>query len=72
MECQAAFKKLKRLFAAEPVLKHPNVEEPFMNQMDTSDVAVEAVFLQKNGERKLHPCAFTSRKLNETKRWWAV
>ncbi|XP_060539362.1 queuine tRNA-ribosyltransferase catalytic subunit 1 isoform X1 [Pantherophis guttatus] len=72
MDCQAAFEKLKRLFAAEPILKHPDMEEPFVVQADTSDVAVGAVLLQKNAEGKLQPCAYTSRKLSETERRWAI
>lgn len=66
-----AYKKLKGLFAAEPVLKHPNPEEPFMIQADASDVAVGAVLLQHNEEGNLQPCVYTSRKLNETE-WQLV
>ncbi|XP_058041925.1 uncharacterized protein LOC131199783 [Ahaetulla prasina] len=72
MECQAAFEKLKRLFAAEPILKHPDMDVPFVIQADASDVAVGAVLLQNNVDGKLQPCAFTSRKLTETERRWAI
>lgn len=68
MECQVAFKKLKRLFAAEAVLKYPNPEELFAIQVDASNVVVGAVLLQKNKEGKLQPCTYTSEKLNEAKR----
>lgn len=47
LECQAAFKKLKHLFSAEPVLKHPDTDELFVIQADATDVAVGAVLLQK-------------------------
>uniref|UniRef100_A0A670Z7K1 Integrase catalytic domain-containing protein n=1 Tax=Pseudonaja textilis TaxID=8673 RepID=A0A670Z7K1_PSETE len=70
MECQAAFEKLKRLFSAEPVLKHPDPKQPFVIQADASDVAVGAVLLQKNGSGQLQPCAYTSKKLTETEQFW--
>ncbi|XP_013928973.1 PREDICTED: ferric-chelate reductase 1, partial [Thamnophis sirtalis] len=50
MECQAAFEKLKRLFAEEPVLKHPDMDAAFVVQADASDVAVGAMLLQANGQ----------------------
>ncbi|XP_039219686.1 uncharacterized protein LOC120317288 [Crotalus tigris] len=49
-ECQATFKKLKRLFSTEPVLRHPDPEKPFVIQADASDVAIGAILLQKNPE----------------------
>lgn len=42
MKSQAVFKKLKCLFAAEPVLKYPDPNTPFIIQADTKDVAVES------------------------------
>ncbi|XP_026546854.1 uncharacterized protein K02A2.6-like, partial [Notechis scutatus] len=45
MECQAAFEKLKRLFTAEPVLKHPDMDAPFVVQADKK----RAVFLTHCG-----------------------
>ncbi|XP_013927877.1 PREDICTED: stomatin-like protein 2, mitochondrial, partial [Thamnophis sirtalis] len=50
MDCQAAFEKLKRLFAEESVLKHPDMDAPFVVQADASDVAVGAVLLQANSQ----------------------
>lgn len=72
MKCLAVFKKLKCLFAAEPVLKHPDLNDPFVIQADTSNVAVGAALLQKNEQDDLQPCTYTSRKLTETKHRWAV
>lgn len=74
MEWQVTFKEIKRLFAAEPVLKHPNPEEPFVIviQADASDVAVGAVLLQKSKEGKLQPCTYMSQNLNEIVRQQAV
>lgn len=45
MECQAVFKKLKGLFTAEPVLKHPSPKKPFVIQTD-ANVAMGMVLLQ--------------------------
>lgn len=45
MECQAVFEKLKWSFAAEPVLKHPEPNAPFIIQADMSDV-VSVDFLE--------------------------
>ncbi|KAK9395824.1 retrotransposon-derived protein PEG10 [Crotalus adamanteus] len=72
MSCQTAFENLKRLFAAEPVLKHPCPGEPFVIQADASDVAVGAVLLQKNKNGILQPCAYTSKKFTESERRWAI
>lgn len=38
MECQVAFEKLKHLFAAEPVLKHPDLNGVI--QTNASDLGV--------------------------------
>lgn len=72
MECQTAFKKLKRLFAAEPVLKHPDLDKSFIIEVDASDVALGAVLLQKNQQGLLQPFAYISKKLFDTEHWWAV
>ncbi|KAK9395591.1 hypothetical protein NXF25_018952 [Crotalus adamanteus] len=63
---------LKTLFTKEPILLHPDPEQPFIVQADVSDIAVGAVLLQQNPTGTLQPCAYTSRKLTETKRAWAV
>lgn len=67
MECQASFEKLKCLFAAELVLKHPDSEKPFIIQVNASDVEVGALLFQKNLKGELQPCAYTSYKLLKQK-----
>lgn len=62
LECQESLKKqplkkLKRLFATEPLLKQPNPEKPFVIQTDASGVAVGTVWLRKNKKDDLQPCA---------------
>lgn len=69
MECQG---ELNRLFAEEPVLKHTNPEEPFIIQVNASNMAVGSVLLQKNRKGKLQPCTYTSQKLTKIYRLWAA
>lgn len=49
-----AFKKLKKLFSAELVLKHPDPKKLFVIQANASDVAV--LLLENEGDQ-LQPCA---------------
>lgn len=72
MECEAVFETLKWLFAAELVLQHPDPNTPFVIQGDASDLVMGAVLLQKNEQRALQPCAYTSKKLTETEQQWAI
>lgn len=51
------------------VLKHPDPEKLFFIQADASDVAVSSTTSGKPG-RRLQPCAYTSKKLTETKQHW--
>ncbi|KAK3551711.1 hypothetical protein QTP70_022574, partial [Hemibagrus guttatus] len=60
-----AFDKLKTAFTTAPLLAHPNPELPFIVEVDASTTRVGAVLSQQQGNpRKLHPCAFFSRKLS--------
>ncbi|KAK3569088.1 hypothetical protein QTP86_022131 [Hemibagrus guttatus] len=60
-----AFQTLKQAFTIAPLLVHPDPELPFIVEVDASTTGVGAVLSQQQGNpRKLHPCAFFSRKLN--------
>ncbi|KAK3560078.1 hypothetical protein QTP86_033801 [Hemibagrus guttatus] len=60
-----AFQTLKQAFTTAPLLGHPDPELPFIVEVDASTTGVGAVLSQQQGNpRKLHPCAFFSRKLN--------
>lgn len=72
MDCQWAFEALKALFAKESVLQHPDLEQPFVIEADASDVAVGTILPQTNAQGQFLACAYTSRKLTETERAWAV
>lgn len=62
------FKKLKHLFVAEPVLKHPDLVKSFVIQTNASDV----VLLQKNLKGDLQLCAYTSQNLSDAERHWVI
>ncbi|KAK3549568.1 hypothetical protein QTP86_004972 [Hemibagrus guttatus] len=60
-----AFDALKTAFTTAPLLAHPDPDLPFVVEVDASTTGVGAVLSQLQGNpRKLHPCAFFSRKLN--------
>ncbi|KAK3520772.1 hypothetical protein QTP70_032340 [Hemibagrus guttatus] len=60
-----AFDTLKKSFTIAPLLVHPDPELPFVVEVNASTTGVGAVLSQQQGNpRKLHPCAFFSRKLN--------
>ena len=71
-KCQVAFDELKRRFTTESVLKHVDPDKPCVIQVDSSDVAMGAVILQRDGKGRLHPIAFLSKKFSETERNWAI
>ncbi|KAK3534603.1 hypothetical protein QTP86_016754 [Hemibagrus guttatus] len=59
------FQMLKQAFTTALLLVHPDPELPFIVEVDASTTGVGAVLSQQQGTpRKLHPCAFFSRKLN--------
>ena len=57
VECQQAFENLRDAIINAPVLKHPDMSQPFQLICDASNYASGAILLQDN-----HPCAFASKK----------
>ena len=57
-----AFQALRNSLTKFPILKLPNVKEPFVLQTDASDRGIGAVLLQDEQGKKL-PVAYASRKL---------
>ncbi len=56
---------LKEAFCTAPTLAHPNLELPFIVEVDASTTGVGAILFQWQGEPPvLHPCAFYSHKLS--------
>ena len=71
-KCQVVFDELKRRFTTEPVLKHVDPDKPCVIQVDSSDVAMGAVILHRDGKGCLHPIAFLSKKFLEMEGNWAI
>ncbi|QRV96660.1 Retrotransposable element Tf2 protein [Ceratobasidium sp. AG-Ba] len=57
---QAAFDVIKEAISKEPVLAHPNMNEPYQLETDASGTAMGAVLLQRQPDGHLHPVAFMS------------
>ncbi|QRV92840.1 Retrotransposable element Tf2 protein [Ceratobasidium sp. AG-Ba] len=59
-EQQAAFVAIKEAISKEPVLAHPNENEPHQLETDASGTAMGAVLSQRQPDGRLHPVAFMS------------
>ena len=64
-QCQLAFELLKRRFTTAPILLHFNPELPVILETDASDFAIGAVLSQLALDKRLHPVAFHSRKMDK-------
>uniref|UniRef100_A0A7N8YQF8 Gypsy retrotransposon integrase-like protein 1 n=1 Tax=Mastacembelus armatus TaxID=205130 RepID=A0A7N8YQF8_9TELE len=72
-DAQETFDRLKELFTTAPILKFPNVDLPFLVEVDASDTGVGAVISQKDpADSLVHPCAFFSKKLSPHERNYDV
>jgi len=61
-EAQAAFEELKQRFTTAPILAHFDPARTAIIEFDASDLALGAILSQRDGENRLHPVAFHSRK----------
>ncbi len=59
-ECENSFSKLKEKLCSKPVLAFPRCGEPFIVEVDASDVAVGGVLSQEQADGTVHPIAFFS------------
>ena len=62
--CQQAFEKVKSLLCVSPVLAAPCFTQPFILQVDASDVGAGAVLLQADDSGVERPVSYFSRKFN--------
>ena len=58
-----AFQELKKRISTPPILRLPDVTQPFILQTDASHLGVGAVLLQEDCAGEKRPVAFASRKL---------
>ena len=59
-----AFSSLKERFTSTPVLIQPDISQPFIVEVDASEVGAGAVLSQGPSPGKWRPCAFFSKKLS--------
>ena len=57
------FQELKKRISSPPILRLPDVSQPFILQTDASHLGVGAVLLQEDTADEKRPIAFASRKL---------
>ena len=70
--CEKAFQELKRLLSNEPVLAFPRLGEPFVVDVDASDVAFGGVLMQKGSDDLLHPVGYFSDSVKPSQKSWAA
>ncbi|XP_063600361.1 uncharacterized protein LOC134776542 [Penaeus indicus] len=70
-EHQRAFDRLKYALSDKPILKLPDINNPFILRTDASEVGLGAVLLQEDADEKL-PVAYASRKLSNTEQKYSV
>jgi transposase InsO family protein len=67
---EQSFQALKTALTSDPVLRHPRIGQPFIIDPDSSQYCIGAVLQQSfrdpDGQIRLHPIAFESKKLTET------
>ena len=63
IECQEAFKELKRRLTTSPILVIFDPEGETILETDASDYAIGACILQRGPDGKLRPVAYYSRKM---------
>ncbi|XP_069502712.1 uncharacterized protein [Ambystoma mexicanum] len=58
---EQGFQQLKAAFTSAPVLRHPDLNQPFLVETDASSYALEAVLSQRDPKTGLlHPVAYYS------------
>ena len=60
---ERAFQELKKRISSPPILRLPDVSQPFILQTDASHLGVGAVLLQEDTAGEKRPIAFANRKM---------
>jgi len=71
-EAESSFNELKRRFTSAPILTLPDPQRQFVVDVDASNDGVGAVLSQRSADRKMHPCAYLSRRLTPAERNYDV
>ena len=69
--CEQAFVKLKDLLSSYPVLAFPRLGEPFVVDVDASDIAFGGVLMQYGIDGLLHPVGYFSDSVKDSQKGWA-
>ena len=72
IECEQAFKNLKKALTSAALLRSPDFSLPFILQTHTSDKGVGAVLSQGDEEGQDHPVAYWSWKLLPRERHYST
>ena len=67
LECDNAFRQVKRALTTVPCLKLPDPDEPFTMITDASGIGIGAILMQAG-----RPVAFEGRKLTDTEKKWSA
>ena len=70
--CDSAFDTLKNLLSSEPVLRFPDLNTPFVLEVDASNYAVGGILSQKAPDNTLHPVAYFSTALQKSQQNWSA
>ena len=71
-EQDSAFFKLKHSLVSAPVLKWPDINQPFILITDASDHTVSGILCQRDTDGDPQPCAYASYKLKANELTWTV
>ncbi|CAF3794553.1 unnamed protein product [Rotaria sordida] len=70
--CQDAFELLRQRLIEAPIISYPRFDQPFILQLDASDVGISAILAQKlvdnDNVTREHVIAYASRTLSSTER----
>ena len=68
----SAFDTLKNLLSSESVLRFPDLNTPFVLEVDASNYAVGGSLSQKAPDNTLHPVAYFSTALQKSQQNWSA
>ena len=64
--------RLKAKLISEPILKFPDLNQPFFVEVDGSNHAVGGILSQKSLDEQLHPVAYFSTAFRKDQKNWSA